>query len=93
MQGAALYRMQPPARVRTYPVPVTKTKRARNVSFTEDSTLIVIGSDHGVIYVFDKRTGDTVDTLQVGSPSFVQTLTVSTRRFEFLTCPNPRTGS
>jgi hypothetical protein len=92
-QGAALYRMQPPAQVRTYPVPVTKTKHARSVSFAEESAFIVIGSDHSVIYVFNKQTGEVVDMLQVGSLGWVQTITVSTCKFNVLSCTSPGTDS
>lgn len=77
VQGAAVFRLQSRARVRTYLVPVTKTMRVRQVAFADDCSTIVIGSDHGAIYVFDRRSGDIVDRLYMGSKGWVQALTVS----------------
>ena len=75
-QGAALCRLQTGARVRTYPVPVTKSMRIRQVAFAEDCSVIVIGSDHGMVYVFDRRSGNVIDELHMGSKGWVQAVTV-----------------
>lgn len=79
-QGAAVYCLQSGSRVRTYPVKVTKTIRARQVHFAEDCSLIVIGSDHGIVYVFNRRSGSIVDELKLGTDGWVQTITVSSLR-------------
>jgi hypothetical protein len=75
-QGAALHRLQSKAKVRTYGVKVTKTMRVRQVVFAEDCRFIVIGSDHGKVYVFDRRSGDVVDELVMSTNSWVQAVTV-----------------
>jgi hypothetical protein len=75
-QGAALHRFQSKAKVRTYNVKVTKTMRVRQVVFAEDCRFIVIGSDHGKVYVFDRRSGDIIDELEMSTNSWVQTVTV-----------------
>lgn len=75
-QGAALFRLQSGARVRTYPVPIKRTMRVRQVSFAEECSVIVIGSDHGTIYVFDRRSGGVIDELKMGTNGWVQTVTV-----------------
>lgn len=76
-QGAALYRLHSGARVKTYPVSVTRSMRERQVVFAEDCSLIVIGSDHGSVYVFDRRSGDVLDKLEISGGNWVQTVTVS----------------
>ncbi|KAJ7768723.1 hypothetical protein DFH07DRAFT_954616 [Mycena maculata] len=72
--GAILYRLDDHQRVKTFPVPVTQAKRPRQVRFLDDSRAIVIGSDHGIVYIFDRRTGDIIDKLAVRGESWVQTL-------------------
>jgi hypothetical protein len=76
-QGAALCRLQTGTRVRTYHVPITKTMRVRQIAFGEDCSMIIIGSDHDTIYVFDRRSGNIIDELRLGTNSWVQTLIVS----------------
>jgi hypothetical protein len=76
-QGAALYRLQSGAKVKTYPVKKTRNMRERQVVFAEDCSLIVIGSDHGIVYVFDRRSGNILDKLEVSRGNWVQTITVS----------------
>lgn len=76
LQGVALYRLESGARIRTYPVTVKKTPRPRQVTFAEDCSVILSGSDHGVVYIFDRRSGDTVDILKAGDDR-VQAITVS----------------
>ncbi|KAJ7777997.1 WD40-repeat-containing domain protein [Mycena maculata] len=72
--GAILYRLDDHQRVKTFPVPVTQAKRPQQVRFLDDSRAIVIGSDHGIVYIFDRRTGDIIDKLAVRGESWVQTL-------------------
>ena len=51
--------------------------RERQVVFAEDCSRIVIGSDHGIIYAFDRRTGNIADKLDMSEGGWVQTVTVS----------------
>ena len=51
--------------------------RERQVVFAEDCSKIVIGSDHGFVYVFDRRSGDIIDKLEMGEGGWVQTVIVS----------------
>jgi hypothetical protein len=71
-----LFRLGTGARVRTYPVATTKTSRCRQISFTQDCSQIVTGSDHGIVYVFDRRSGVVVDELKMDCDTWVQTITV-----------------
>jgi hypothetical protein len=75
-EGVALYRLDSGARIRTFPIRVTRSERPRQVSFTEDCSVIVSGSDHGVVYVFDRRSGDVVDRLRLDADDWIQTVTV-----------------
>ncbi|KAJ7429424.1 WD40-repeat-containing domain protein [Mycena galericulata] len=77
-QGPALYRADSETRVRTFEVKLTKPcPRPRQVCFADDCSSVVSGSDHGVVYVFDRRTGAVTDTLRVDPNDWVQTVTAT----------------
>ncbi|KAJ6565163.1 WD40-repeat-containing domain protein [Mycena vulgaris] len=73
-RGAILYRLDDHQRVKTFPIPVTKKNRPRQVRFADDCRAIVIGSDHGIVYVFDRRSGDIIDKLILKGGDWVQTI-------------------
>ncbi|KAJ7876640.1 hypothetical protein B0H13DRAFT_1558635, partial [Mycena leptocephala] len=75
--GTNLYRLEDHTRVKTFPVAVTKQKRVRQVDFLDECKFIVSGSDHGIVYVFNRRSGDIVDELRVDPREWVQTVAVS----------------
>ncbi|KAJ7732819.1 WD40-repeat-containing domain protein, partial [Mycena olivaceomarginata] len=77
LSGTNLYRLEDHTRVKTFPVAVMKQKRLRQVAFLEECQFIVSGSDHGIMYVFDRRSGDIVDELRVDPHEWVQTIAVS----------------
>ncbi|KAJ7450347.1 WD40-repeat-containing domain protein [Mycena latifolia] len=72
--GANLYRLEDHTRVKTFPVAVTKRKRLRQVDFLDECKFIVSGSDHGIVYVFDRHSGDIIDELRVDPHEWVQTV-------------------
>nr|GAT44991.1 predicted protein [Mycena chlorophos] len=76
--GAVLYRFEDRARIAAFPVPVRRKKRARKVAFAEEGKLVVSGSDHGVVYVFDRmgENPEPFDELQVDASKWVQTVLV-----------------
>jgi hypothetical protein len=49
----------------------------KQVAFVEDSKVVVGGSDHGAVYVFDRETGGILDVLRHAEAGLVQTITVS----------------
>jgi len=51
-------------------------KLPRQLAFGEDAKIVVGGSDHGVVYVFDKRTGTPHHILRHQERGLVQTITV-----------------
>ncbi|KAJ6579910.1 hypothetical protein B0H10DRAFT_2099315, partial [Mycena sp. CBHHK59/15] len=72
--GVGLYCLDDHHRVKTFDIPVTKQKRPRKVCFADESRVIVCGSDHGIVYVFDRRSGDTLDELRIDASDWVQTI-------------------
>ena len=48
----------------------------KQVTFGENGQTVVGGSDHGAIYVFDRRSGELRDILQHTKSGLVQTITV-----------------
>ncbi|KAG6913607.1 hypothetical protein DXG01_005613, partial [Tephrocybe rancida] len=73
----SLFRLDSGSRLRTFTVPVTRSKRPRQVSFVDDCSTIVSGSDHGTVYVFNRRSGDVVDRLKIGEDTWLQTVTAA----------------
>ncbi|KAJ6618303.1 hypothetical protein B0H10DRAFT_2217827 [Mycena sp. CBHHK59/15] len=72
--GTNLYRLEDHTCVKTFPVSVTKQQRLRQVDFLDECGFILSGSDHGVVYVFDRRSGDIVEELRVDPHEWVQTV-------------------
>ncbi|KAF8233894.1 hypothetical protein L208DRAFT_1264379 [Tricholoma matsutake] len=57
--------------------PITRSIRPQQVSFSEDCRAIVSGSDHGIVYVFNRRSGEVVDKLRMDPDDWVQTIMAS----------------
>lgn len=76
-----LHKLDSGTRIRTILTGTPDTTYPRQVVFAEDSDVVVGGSDHGILYVFDRRTGSRLDTLRHAEKGLVQTVTVR-RRYE-----------
>ncbi|KAJ7763357.1 WD40-repeat-containing domain protein [Mycena metata] len=72
--GTNLYRLDDHTRVKTFSVPVTKQSRLRQVALLEECKYVVSGSDHGIVYVFDRRSGNIIEVLRVDAREWVQTV-------------------
>ncbi|KAJ7736277.1 WD40-repeat-containing domain protein [Mycena metata] len=73
--GANLFRLEDRTRVKTFPIVIVREgKKLRQVALLDECKTIVSGSDHGVVYVFDRRSGDTLDILKVHPHESVQTV-------------------
>ncbi|KAJ7459390.1 WD40-repeat-containing domain protein [Mycena latifolia] len=73
--GPALFRVSDQIKSKTYEIDrKRKNGRPRKVRFGEQGSTIICGSDHGCVYVFDTRSGETLDTLSVGSSEWVQVI-------------------
>ncbi|KAF9062070.1 hypothetical protein BDP27DRAFT_1369114 [Rhodocollybia butyracea] len=55
-EGVALMKLAGIERVKTFEVP-HRERRSRNVAFQDGTSTIIVGSDHGNVYAFDRRTG------------------------------------
>ena len=74
-QGVALYKLSSTERLKTFPVQFNQ-RRSRNVAFHDGGKTIITGSDHGEVYVFDRRTGQISDIIPIGIRDWVQSITV-----------------
>ncbi|KAJ3964278.1 hypothetical protein EV361DRAFT_73339 [Lentinula raphanica] len=74
-EGVALFKMSGTERVKTFEDP-HRERRSRNVAFLDGTSTIVSGSDHGAIYMFDRRTGEVTDRIHVGIRDWVQSISV-----------------
>ncbi|KAG6806449.1 hypothetical protein H0H93_003004, partial [Arthromyces matolae] len=66
-EGIVLFRTDSWDRVRSYPIAAQKSMRPRQVAFAEDCKVVLGASDHGVVYVFDRKSGKEIDQLRTGS--------------------------
>ncbi|KAF5379564.1 hypothetical protein D9757_009291 [Collybiopsis confluens] len=74
-QGVALMKLAGTERVKTFEVP-HQERRSRNVAFQDGTSTIIVGSDHGNVYAFDRRTGEVIDTIYIGLKDWVQSISV-----------------
>ena len=72
-QGVGLFRLDG-TRSKTFAVKETKGWRPRQVTFGDEGRSVISGSDHGVVYIFDRRSRETVDELSLGLECWVQTV-------------------
>ncbi|KAF5342868.1 hypothetical protein D9758_016103 [Tetrapyrgos nigripes] len=64
-------------------ITVTKTTGVViNVGFHDGGKALISGSDHGDVYIFDRRTGEVNDIIQVGCKDWVQSITEQTTEME-----------
>lgn len=75
MNGFSLHRLDSGACIRTYNTNPVKTF-PKQVVFGEKATLVIGGSDDGVIYIFDKNEGTLKQVLRHADKGRVQTVTV-----------------
>ena len=83
-QGVGLYKMSTCERIKTFDVPTKVACRVRTVAFHDQLTAVVCGSDHGQVYVFERRLGVIRDVLHIGFDDWVQTITVGPAKTNIL---------
>jgi hypothetical protein len=81
ISGFSLHKLSDGAYIRGYPTQVSGRAFIKAVNFLENSRVVVGGSDHGIVYLFDRDTGETIDTLRHADGGLVQILAV---RIEYL---------
>jgi hypothetical protein len=77
IDGFNLHHLNDAAYIRTFPTGNPIKNMPKQVAFGEDDRIVVGGSDHGAIYVFDRKTGSPLDNLIHSQVGHVQTITVS----------------
>ena len=78
VDGFDLYNLETGLFMHNFPTGIPKKRYPKQVAFGEDARVVVGGSDHGAVYVFDRKTGKTLDVLFHAEEGLVQTITVST---------------
>lgn len=75
--GFDVYHLESGNFIRNLPTGSPTKRFPKQVAFGEDSKVIVGGSDHGVVYVFDRKTGVLLDHLHHAKGGMVQAVAVS----------------
>ena len=64
--------------IRTYPTGTPSRRLPKQVTFGENAKSVVGGSDHGVVYIFERKTGVLRESLPHQNGGLVQTVAVNT---------------
>ncbi|KAF8582871.1 hypothetical protein K439DRAFT_1350110, partial [Ramaria rubella] len=75
--GFDIHQMDNGAHICTLPTGIPKKRVPKQVTFGEDSQIIVVGSDHGIVYLFERESGRLITTLNHSADKgLVQTVAV-----------------
>jgi hypothetical protein len=74
--GFDLYQLDSGRWKRNFPTGAPTVKVPKQVTFGEDFRAVVGGSDHGAVYVFDRKKGVQLHVLWHAEKGLVQTVTV-----------------
>jgi len=74
--GFSLYRLDGGASIQEYVTGTPRRTYPKQVDFAEGSQVVVGGSDHGIVYIFDRKTGGVLQKLHHGRDELVQTIAV-----------------
>ncbi|KAJ7834561.1 WD40-repeat-containing domain protein [Mycena olivaceomarginata] len=73
--GPSLWRYHDYTRIRMYYIRCDrKYGRVRNVRFAEGGNIVVCGSDHGLVYIFNLQTGERLQKLALETTEWVQVI-------------------
>jgi hypothetical protein len=74
--GFNLHDIEDCAYVRNFPTGTPIRRHPKQVVFGEKGHVVVAGSDHGLVYVFDRMTGTKLAELKAAERGMVQTVMV-----------------
>lgn len=74
--GFSLHSLKTCMLLRSFPTGVAVKRYPKQVGLGENDDIVVGGSDHGAVYVFDRETGCPLDLLRHSDRGLVQTITV-----------------
>ena len=77
--GFDVYKIDSGLFIRTLSTGVPKQTYPKGVAFVSEGQAVVGGSDHGKVYIFDRRTGKVITTLRHAKDGGVETIAVSGR--------------
>lgn len=86
--GFDLYQLESNAFIRNFPTGIPLRSVPKQVRFGENSKVIVGGSDHGRVYVFERKSGRLLDTLHHLKSGLVQTIAVGAQFVEEVALAN-----
>jgi WD40 repeat protein len=72
-----MYRLQGGQLIKTFKTDPPNIPIPKQVVFSEEGKVVVGGSNNGCIYVFDRCTGELIETLHQSGTTLVQTIAVS----------------
>lgn len=75
--GFDLYRLDTGGFIRTLVVKEAERTHPKGVHFAEAGRLVIGGSDHGRVYIFDRKTAKILKTLKHAGKGGAETLAVS----------------
>lgn len=76
--GIDIYNLDTAEYMATFLIPKTSADVfAKTVAFADQSRAVVGGSDHGIVYIFDRKTGHVIRSLKYAKKGGVETLAVS----------------
>jgi len=75
--GFDVYKIDSSLFVHTLSTGVPKRTYLKRVAFVSKGHAVVGGSDHGKVYIFDRRTGKVITTLRHAKDGGVETIAVS----------------
>ena len=81
--GFSLYDLETGKFIRKFPTSVPKKTHPKQVTYGEGNRIVVGGSDHGAVYVFDRKSGKPLDVLHHANQGPVHTVTVSNISMSF----------
>lgn len=74
--GFSLHRLRSSRFTREFPTGSPIKRYPKQCAFGENDSIVVGGSDHGAVYVFDRETGRPLDLLRHSDRGLVQTVAV-----------------
>lgn len=75
--GFDLYKLDRGEFIRTFVTKDPWKTYPKGVCFASDLRIVIAGSDHGLVYIFERKSGRCLDTLKHTNEGGVQTITVS----------------
>ena len=77
VSGFSLHKLSDGTYIRGFPTQASGRSIIKAVGFLENFAIVVGGSDHGLVYLFNRETGEVQETLRHADRGHVQAVTVT----------------